>query len=1249
MRHPHHNVTRKFCLISILFFCLSVAFLITACGGSGGDDSDSDNNPPEAVLSADPTSGDAPLSVDFDASGSSDPDGDLLTFEWDFGDGNTRTGSQSESHIYQTAGDYTARVTVADAEHSASASIDITVSAVSGQVSVPDVINLTQNAAQITIENAGLILGSITTNSSDTIAAGCVVNQDPVAGVTVPVGSDVDLVISTGPAVTTVSVPNLIGLSQADATSAITDAELTLGTVTTENSDIVASGNVISQNPAAGQEVEFGATVDITVSLGPALVSVPDVLNQTQTEAEATITAAGLVMGTLTSENSDTVAADRVIRQDPIAGENVSPASAVDLVISLGSASGLPPDPASVAPAVDRTVPTNLADSVAFLYTGSNPIQTGVAPDTIVARRTVVLRGRVLSQDGAPLSGVNITILNHMEFGQTLSRADGMFDLVVNGGGDLTVVYALDGYLTSQRQVDTSWLDYVILPDVVLIPLDTAVTTVDFSEPMQVARGTQVTDDDGTRQATLFCPQGTTAEMVLPDGSTQALDTLNIRATEYTVGDNGPEAMPAMLPPTSAYTYCVDLTVDEAIAAGAHSVNFSQPLYYYVENFLDFAVGGIVPNGYYDAQNARWIPSKDGRVIEILGITADVADVDIDGDGLADDTTALSTLGITETERRELAVLYSPGQTLWRVPLSHFSPCDQNWGFGVSPDADPPGNGPPQRRHHRNNPCEEDDRCIIEFQNQILRESLPLAGTPYTLNYRSERVDGFQAGRTLDITLSGDEIPASLQRIELEIHVAGALAVAESFDPSTNIEYRYVWNGEDIYERDLQGEQPVTVRTGYVYNALYGIPFSIDDSSFGGYPGDDAELIPTRDEVILWKEHKIAMGTWAVRGQGMGGWTLDVHHTYSPVSQTVHLGDGTRQSSDLAHPVVSVKIINHPRAVTALPDGALYIIDSYQLKRIDMDGNATVLAGAGTGFSGDGGPALEAEFNNPSHIDVHPDGSIYIADTYNHRIRKIDPDGMISTVAGNGALGRTGDDGPATEAAIAYPWAVVLAPSGGFYIAQGLYGSNEGIRYVTPDGSITTIAGQNGVWGVPGDDGPATDAYILPRALDLGPDGSLYALDAENRIRKITPDGIIHTVAGNGTRGFSGDGGPAELAQLSIDYANAGIHVEPDDSIYFTDSVNNRIRMVDSRGYIHTIAGRGGKACPGTAMWRPTRISISTTRAVFRWTAPGRSTSPCTAVYAAFKSLMSNHRPGWSTVLPATAARSIFSSSSAAI
>ena len=398
---------------------------------------------------------------------------------------------------------------------------------------------------------------------------------------------------------------------------------------------------------------------------------------------------------------------------------------------------------------------TTLGVATSFLYTGPNPIQTGVAPGTIDPVHVSVLRGKVFDSANAPLPGVTVSVLNHPEFGQTVSRADGVFDMAVNGGGSLTVDYQKAGFMPVQRKVDPSWQDYDWADDVIMLPYDTNVTTIDFTAPVQTARGSVVTDADGTRQATLLFEFGTTAEMVMPDGTTQPLTTMNVRASEYTVGPNGPDAMPAALPPSSAYTYAVELSVDEAVAAGATSVTFSKPVPFYVDNFLNFPTGEIVPVGFYDREKGHWVPSENGLVIEILGVTGDMADIDIDGSGIAADAVALADIGITTSERQELALLYpTVGTSLWRAPIMHLTPYDCNWPGGPPSNAVASNQRPPDGTPNPSCP-DKKKGSIIECQNQTLGEVVDVVGTPFTLHYKSDRVAGSKAGKYSEYPAQG--------------------------------------------------------------------------------------------------------------------------------------------------------------------------------------------------------------------------------------------------------------------------------------------------------------------------------------------------------------------------------------------------------------------------------------------------------------------------------------------------------------
>jgi Putative Ig domain/PKD domain/PASTA domain len=407
-------------------------------------------------------------------------------------------------------------------------------------------------------------------------------------------------------------------------------------------------------------------TYTLTVTSTVPIATIPNIIGQTRAAAVAALIANNLNVGSVTFGHSATAASGTVIQATPSANTVVEQGTSVNLIISLGADTGLPPDPAVIAPAPSPTSSfTPLQQSAEFLYSGANPVQTGVAPGTIEAKRIAVIRGKVLTRDGQALPGTAVTIKDHPEYGQTLSRADGQYDLAVNGGGYLTLNYQKAGYLPAQRQANTPWQDYVNAEDIALIPLDSQVTAIDLAATApQAAQGSISSDIDGQRQATVIFPVGTQATMSLPNGTTQPLTNLHVRATEYTVGPNGPKAMPGPLPPSSGYTYAVELSVDEAIAAGASKVSFNQPLPVYVDNFLGFPVGESVPSGWYDTKKSAWIPSQNGKVIKILGINNNLAEIDSNADNAADTSTQLTALGITPAEQAQLATLYPAGKTL---------------------------------------------------------------------------------------------------------------------------------------------------------------------------------------------------------------------------------------------------------------------------------------------------------------------------------------------------------------------------------------------------------------------------------------------------------------------------------------------------------------------------------------------------------------------------------------------------------
>jgi uncharacterized protein (TIGR03437 family) len=375
-----------------------------------------------------------------------------------------------------------------------------------------------------------------------------------------------------------------------------------------------------------------------------------------------------------------------------------------------------------------------------------------------------------------------------------------------------------------------------------------------------------------------------------------------------------------------------------------------------------------------------------------------------------------------------------------------------------------------------------------------------------------------------------------------------------------------------------------------------------------------------------------------------------------------------RISTDGALRQLPVEGLVRPMGLRFDGAGNLLIADTGAnvVRKVTPAGVVTTVAGSGaSGFSGDDGPALAASLNGPQGMALDAAGNLYIADTFNHRVRVVAANGTISTFAGTGFPGYSGDDGPATSAAMILPADVAVDAAGNVYIADL---GNSRIRKVS-QGVITTIAGNSGglpprdglsatavrlsgptglavdsqgavyiaegsigsgsgldggsfrIWKVAGgritsaagdglrsfsgDGGPAALAqFDAPAGLAYDSKGNLFVADSQNnRIRKISPDGIVTTVAGNALPGFAGDGGPATSAELN---RPTGVAVDSKGNLYIADSGNNRVRMVFSTGIIGTLAGNGNTAFFGdggnsvlAALNRPQGVAVDADDAVY--------------------------------------------------
>jgi len=263
--------------------------------------------------------------------------------------------------------------------------------------------------------------------------------------------------------------------------------------------------------------------------------------------------------------------------------------------------------------------------------------------------------------------------------------------------------------------------------------------------------------------------------------------------------------------------------------------------------------------------------------------------------------------------------------------------------------------------------------------------------------------------------------------------------------------------------------------------------------------------------------------------------------------------------------------LRQPTAVAWLGDGSVLVADyaNHRIRRISPSGQITTVAGTGTaGYSGDGGPATSARLNWPLDVEPTADGGFLIADLGNRRVRRVSPAGIVTTVAGTGAGGASGDGGPATSARLDAPTGVAVTTDGGFFVVDA---ATHRVRRVSPGGTIARVAG-SGQPGGTGDGGPAVTAQLnTPVGVAALPDGGFVVTEYEgHRVRRVSAAGVITRVAGAGTAGFSGDGGAATAARLN---KPVGVSTTSDGGFLIGDSQNGRVRKVSAAGTIATVAG----------------------------------------------------------------------------
>ena len=286
-------------------------------------------------------------------------------------------------------------------------------------------------------------------------------------------------------------------------------------------------------------------------------------------------------------------------------------------------------------------------------------------------------------------------------------------------------------------------------------------------------------------------------------------------------------------------------------------------------------------------------------------------------------------------------------------------------------------------------------------------------------------------------------------------------------------------------------------------------------------------------------------------------------------------GTGQRAFSGDGGPATASGLVR-PLALAVGSAGEIYVAEGNRVREIKKDGLITTLAGTGTaGSSGDGGPSAKAQLNTPQGLAVDSAGNVYIADTLNNRVRRVDLDGTITTIAGTGESGYSGDGKPGSAARLNLPTGLAIGFGDTLFIADT---GNNVVRQLGPDGSIRTVAG-TGEAGYRGDPGRALDAVLhAPAGLAFDNEGNLYIADTLNqRVRRVDVNGQIEAVAGTGVAGFLGDARPAASAELNLatnplEGIGQGLAVDSRGDVFIADALNHRVRRIDVQGTISTIA-----------------------------------------------------------------------------
>jgi len=582
---------------------------------------------------------------------------------------------------------------------------------------------------------------------------------------------------------------------------------------------------------------------------------------------------------------------------------------------------GITADP--TAPTLDTTVVPLPWEKWNFIWNSASRSQKDVKV-VFDPNRIMHLSGQVLGPNTRPLPRVKVSVVGHPEYGSTRTRSNGEWDMVVNSGGNIDVLFSMEGLFPVRRIVSTFPHQSIRVEQVRLVSPSQLVTVLDVSGASkygQIAMGDPQEDKDGFRQANLIIPPYVKASLVGPGvNDTTPVKSLGIRITEYTVGTKGQNSIPATLPQNVANAYTLEISADEARLKGAE-VHFSGSVALYTNNFKGFPVGTKVPLGWYDRTRGMWVPEFSGKVVKIKRIVNGVAWLTDRLDGTESDS--LNGSNTTE-ERTQLARLYGIEAMLWRVSFNHLTPWSMNWGF-VLPTNATPWQGKLQKDQWDPQGCSAAG-CEVDVQNQALSKSIDLAGSGEDLIYRSDRVSGRVSANQVVVPLTGSVVHPALNRIEVSFLVDGK-EERHTYYPEPNLSASFLWNGTDRWGRTVEGNRPATMDIGFVYQANYRAT-----SAFGGGVSgvDSFQLTGNGAEITRWSHQSFQLGMHHSKTTGLGGWELRHHHWFDPEAKVLYFGDGRRlQAADQGNILEPVhKIPGHPfwsSSMDQLPNGSLIV------------------------------------------------------------------------------------------------------------------------------------------------------------------------------------------------------------------------------------------------------------------------------------------------------------------------------------